>query len=469
MPESPNARPRIGEPPWSVKANDCATLAGVTQPIAPTDLLDETMREGDARGFYVHTPTERIALVEDIQRVTAIRDFCVGWSVLVQNDADTLRAFIAAVREGKLRGDSVAHIFHFFQTGPQYRALVDSLPAADRERVAVDFATMASDEIAPHLDGPWLAGKLGRDVRDIAPPELHKRLADEARACIAAMRSDGLHHVGMIVQDAFRASYENLHTYVAAGLDGGASVIRLHDTVGIADPLSVQTRMQRLQSDFPHARFFCHFHNDLGMASANAFTALKLGAGADVTINGVGNRAGNAVTADVLMALKVILGVTLSEVRYDELTGLSRRVEEYFGLLDSLYAPVTGRLLFFDEASVRSHHSQTIGKTTWMPFDPADVGGRMESVETVTSGRGAIAMLVDRQRTTLTEHGVTIDDAFIDRAYAWCRNEQTRRRQRYHDRVIALQRIYEEQLISSYVLDTDIITAALSTRGRFDS
>lgn len=436
----------------------------------PIVLLDETIREGDARGYHPKSPEERLALVREIHRVTAVRDFCLGWCVFADNDRRTLAAFLSAQRERTLSEELVAHIFELFQSEPQADELIASLAPTDRARVVIDFAVVANDILVKTMDAPWLSARSGVDTSTLSAEEIHARLYPEVTARIRKRVTMGLHHVGLIIQDVFRAAPETVRGYIRAAREGGATVVRLHDTVGIATPLSTSKTIASLVADFPDVTFFAHFHNDFGMATANALTAIEAGArGVDVTVNGVGNRAGNARSAEVLMALKTIHGIELKGVRYAELTSLARTVERYFGLLEAPFDPITGRLLHLDEASVRTHHMHTVSPTTWLPYAPRDVGAELDAAFTLTSGRNTVSLILGRASAALGRAGVEVTQALIDRAHAWAVAELRGRAATHRPRILALQDLYEDELRRSYVTEKDIVEEALRSAGRFDA
>jgi homocitrate synthase NifV len=124
----------------------------------------------------------------------------------------------------------------------------------------------------------------------------------------------------------------------------GARRVTVYDTNGGADPFTVGALVGRLSAALPVPVFF-HAHNDLGLATANAWAAVVAGAaGLDVTINGLGDRAGNASLEQVatLLHLKAIA----TGVRLSELPKASRLVERLSGVPVSRLAPVVGKYVF---------------------------------------------------------------------------------------------------------------------------
>jgi homocitrate synthase NifV len=149
----------------------------------------------------------------------------------------------------------------------------------------------------------------------------------------------------------------------------GAARITIYDTNGSGDPFAVYALIERLFKEVAAPLFF-HGHNDLGMATANSLAAVLAGAaGLDVTVNGLGDRAGNASLEQVVMALRRRdrdCGVDLSA-----LGGLSRMVEELSRVPVSKLAPVVGEFVFTHKSP---GHLGALAE--FEAFDPAAVGQR---------------------------------------------------------------------------------------------
>ena len=123
----------------------------------------------------------------------------------------------------------------------------------------------------------------------------------------------------------------------------GAGRILLYDTNGSADPFAVYSLVQRLKESVNTPLFF-HAHNDLGMATANSVAAVRAGAdGLDATVNGLGDRAGNASLEQVVMALH-LQGLETG-IALELLKALSEIVERESGISVSKLAPVVGEFV----------------------------------------------------------------------------------------------------------------------------
>lgn len=126
----------------------------------------------------------------------------------------------------------------------------------------------------------------------------------------------------------------------------GARRIIVYDTNGSGDPFAVAELIRALIDRRMGVDLFFHAHNDLGLAAANALAAVTAGAvGLDVTVNGLGDRAGNAALEPVAMALH--LRGFETGIRLDRLGALSRTVEEASGVPVSKLAPVVGEYVLW--------------------------------------------------------------------------------------------------------------------------
>ena len=433
-------------------------------------LVDETLREGDARGYHTHTPEARAALIRLIHEVGGINEFSLGMAVINPNEHATLQHVLEARRRGLLPSTIRFHVYGWFQIHDRCHQFLSQLSAEERRCIEFDMALNASDTLARSQDMPWLRthGWLTGDD----PVSAERLLEARTRAYTDVTRSYedlGLDSVGVLLQDGFRSTEAELDACIAAGLAGGGDGVRLHDTVGIATPPLVIARLEHLRTVFPETKMHVHFHDDFGMATANTLTGLLAGAvGADVTVNGVGNRAGNAPTQEVLMGLKVMFDTTLPGVQYARLTELARAVEQHFALAQSPHASITGEFVHLDESSIRTHLLHTTGDTTWAPYDPRDVGATLEAAHSPSSGQPAIELTLQRAAAKLAADGVSVGPELLARAQAWMASERDQRAKQFRPQALLALETYQRALRSSYVTDAELVEVALSTKGTFE-
>jgi len=179
-------------------------------------------------------------------------------------------------------------------------------------------------------------------------------------------------YVSVNAEDASRADMEFLLQFARTARDLGADRMRYCDTLGILDPFETFMRVKTI-IDIVGIDVEMHTHNDFGMAIANAIAGVKAGATyINTTINGLGERAGNAAFEEFVMALKYLQNVDLG---ID--THLFRDISEYVAIASGRFIPtwkpIVGANLFVYESEIRA--STTLkDPNTFELFGPEDVG-----------------------------------------------------------------------------------------------
>jgi homocitrate synthase NifV len=179
--------------------------------------------------------------------------------------------------------------------------------------------------------------------------------------------------VSIGAQDASRANPDFLHSFSECAFNEGAYFVRIADTVGILNPISTQKLFTDLCTTFPGKSFEFHGHNDLGMATANTITALLSGADfASVTVNGIGERAGNAALEEVIMGIHQSTTMSLS---FD--TSLLIKTCELVNIIckqsDYERKPITGKAIFMHESGMHCN-GLLKNKCSYEPYDPLITG-----------------------------------------------------------------------------------------------
>lgn len=186
--------------------------------------------------------------------------------------------------------------------------------------------------------------------------------------------SFSLHHsteIGVGFPHAAQTDIEFLLDISTEAVKQGARRLTLYDTNGSLDPFEVYHLVKRLKENLETSLFF-HGHNDLGMATANSLAAVYAGAdGLDATMNGLGDRAGNAPLEQVVLSLHLKgfeTGIILKDLK-----SLSESVEEASGIPVSKLAPVVGKHVF-----VHKSPGHLENPDLFEAFDPQLVGSKRE-------------------------------------------------------------------------------------------
>jgi 2-isopropylmalate synthase len=243
---------------------------------------------------------------------------------------------------------------------------------------------------------------------------------EQALEAITSMIRHGRQRVGEVefsAEDAGRTDIEFLCQVCRAAVDAGATVLNLPDTVGYAVPEeygAMFTKVREYLGDPEGITLSAHCHDDLGMAVANSLAAVRAGVRQiECTINGIGERAGNASLEEVVVALAVrkeSFGVTTG-IRLEELFPTSRMLTEITGAQVAPNKAIVGANAFAHEAGI---HQDGIIKNplTYEIISPQSVGVPARSlVLGKHSGRSAL-------RQTLRDLGFEASDPELAEVYA---------------------------------------------------
>jgi 2-isopropylmalate synthase len=198
-------------------------------------------------------------------------------------------------------------------------------------------------------------------------------------------------------EDASRTEIDFLCECYREAIAAGATTIGFPDTVGLLTPEKARDLIKAIQDGVPNisrALLAVHFHNDLGLAVANTLACIDEGANVvQCTVNGIGERAGNAALEEVVMALTLHQDQYRRSHRIDttRLAPLCRLVAELTGVQIPRMKPVGGANIFATEAGI---HQDGLLKNpdTYLPFRPELVGGGdISLVLGRHSGRRAVA------------------------------------------------------------------------------
>lgn len=217
-------------------------------------------------------------------------------------------------------------------------------------------------------------------------------------------------------EDAARTELDFLCEVVEKAIAAGATTVNIPDTVGYATPNHYFKVISHLKQNVPNigkAVISTHCHNDLGLAVANSLAAVEAGARqVECTINGLGERAGNAALEEIVMAIKTrgdYYGVD-TKINTPKLCGTSRLVSSITGMLVQRNKAIVGQNAFAHEAGIHQH-GMLQNRATYEIMRAEDVGFIGENmVLGKHSGRHAF-------RARVTELGYTLDDAHLQKVF----------------------------------------------------
>ncbi len=238
-------------------------------------------------------------------------------------------------------------------------------------------------------------------------------------------------------EDASRTERTFLYRIIEAVIKAGAKTVNIPDTVGYAMPDEFGKLIAGIKNNVPNidkAVISVHCHNDLGLAVANSLAAIKNGARqAECTINGIGERAGNASMEEIVMGLKTRYDHynVDSKINTKEIHRASRLVSKYSGFVVAPNKAIVGANAFRHEAGI---HQDGVLKerTTYEIMKPEDVGFTGTGlVMGKHSGRHAF-------KTRLKGLGIVLSDKEIDRAFDRFKKLADKKKEVFDEDLIAI-------------------------------
>ncbi|MBA4256164.1 MAG: homocitrate synthase [Polaromonas sp.] len=211
-------------------------------------------------------------------------------------------------------------------------------------------------------------------------------------------------YVSLGAEDASRADAGFLAQVAQRAQACGAQRVRFADTLGVLDPFSTYEAIARLR-DAVDMAIEIHAHNDLGLATANTLAALRGGAThANTTVNGLGERAGNAALEEVVMGLRHLHRADAG-IHTQALVAISRLVEHASGRQVAFNKSIVGEAVFTHESGI---HIDGLLKNaaTYESFDPSELGRERRTVLGKHSGSQAVRQAYAALGLALDNDGV---------------------------------------------------------------
>jgi isopropylmalate/homocitrate/citramalate synthase len=288
------------------------------QPKLTVGLYDTTLRDGEQTVGVVLSPDEKLAIATALSEAGVDR-IEAGFPRVSEDDWRSIELILGAGLEAEIWGFSRA------------------VPA-DVEAL-VELGLKASVIESPISDAKLEALRVSRQT-----------MIDRIRAAVSLAAENGI-HVAFFGVDSSRADLTFAKQAYASAVEAGAAEIVVVDTLGIATPEAaaylVGEIADRVGAEVP---VHWHGHNDFGLATAAAVAAVQAGASwVQGTVNGMGERAGNADLLEVALALEALYGIP-TRLRLERVRELAKLVERLSGTPLAAWKPLTGANLFTRES-----------------------------------------------------------------------------------------------------------------------
>ena len=350
-------------------------------------VFDTTLRDGEQSPGIALAAAEKAAIALQLERL-AVDVIEAGFPAASPGDFEGVRAVADAVTE-----PTVAALA---RTRPEdVDAAVEAVATARRSRVHVFIATSPL-----HMEK-----KLGLEPDEVV----------EQAAAAVARAAAHVDEVEFSCEDATRSEPSFLARVCRAAVEAGATTVNLPDTVGYALPDEYARLLRTVRHLCPPLRgvaLSVHCHDDLGLGVANTLAGVAAGATqVECTVNGIGERAGNAALEEIVMALRVRRAQLGADTRVvaRELAETSRLVSQLTRYPVQPNKAVVGANAFAHEAGI---HQDGVLKDerTYQIFAPEEVGSAMTLPLGKHSGRHAFA-------SACAAAGLALDREALDRAF----------------------------------------------------
>ena len=275
-----------------------------------------------------------------------------------------------------------------------------------------------------------------------------ERALDIIRECVSYGVSKGI-EVEFSPEDATRSDRTFLFTALKTAVESGASLINIPDTVGYASPNEFGELIRDIRHEVicnRNVMLSVHCHNDLGLAVSNTLAAIMNGADwFDCTVNGIGERAGNASLEEVVMALAT------RKDAFDAITSLNTtllyKTSHLVSSVTGVYIPpnkaIVGKNAFAHQSGIHQH-GILANPATYEIMTPQSVGFRESTILLgKLSGHHAF-------EEKLEELGIRVDDEIEKSAFKSFKNLSCRKKDVSDDDIRAL---VEEAVIDSHITD----------------
>jgi len=318
-------------------------------------IVDTTLRDGEQAAGVVFTNEERINIAKMLTEI-GVKELEVGIPAMGDDEKKCIKTIVEEVDASIMTWN---------------RAILSDIDASidsgvDRVAISIPVSDIHIKENI-RKDRSWVLKTIEETILYAKEHGLY--------VCVGA-------------EDASRADLDFLLNFSHVVKDCGADRLRLSDTVGVLGPFQIFNLVKNVRNEID-SELEVHTHNDFGMATANAIVGIEAGANyVDTTVNGIGERAGNAALEEVVMSLKYILGIDLGFK-----TELFCKLSDYVSNASSLdiypHKAIVGKKIFSHESGI---HVDGVMKnpSNYEAFSPEEVGLERHLVIGKHSGLHAI-------------------------------------------------------------------------------
>ena len=321
-------------------------------------IFDTTLRDGEQSPGASLTMNEKLMIARQLARLN-VDVIEAGFPIASEGEFNAVRQIAQQVKGPIICGLARA-------TKGDIDAAWNAIKHSEKPRIHTFIATSQI-----HLEK-----KLRKSKEEIIA------ITEEAVAYAKSLSKD----VEFSPEDAARTDLTYMCDVVRAAIKAGATTVNIPDTVGYAEPEEFGSRIRKIFELVPEAKHIvisCHCHNDLGLAVANSLAAIQNGATqVECTVNGIGERAGNASMEEIVMNLRTrkdYFRNFSTGINTKEIYKASRMVADFTGIAVQRNKAIVGANAFAHEAGIHQHGVLS-DKSTYEIMTPEEVGWMGEGI-----------------------------------------------------------------------------------------
>ena len=315
-------------------------------------IFDTTLRDGEQAPGASMNENEKLDIAYALERL-GVDIIEAGFPVISKGDFDSVKTVAKHIKKSTVCG--LARCIK-----KDIDAAADALKPAKNKRIHVFLATSKI-----HMQHKLKKSK----------EEIFQMAVDSVKYA----KKKGFTNIEFSPEDASRSERDFLFKIIEEVIKVGAKTVNIPDTVGYSIPTEYGGLIADIKNNVPNiekAVISVHCHDDLGMGVANSLEAVRNGARqVECTINGIGERAGNASMEEIVMAIKTrgdLYGVQ-TNINTEEICRISRLVSKYTGFAVAPNKAIVGANAFRHEAGIHQH-GMLAERSTYEIMNPADVG-----------------------------------------------------------------------------------------------
>ena len=352
-------------------------------------VYDDTLRDGEQMPGVAISPKDKYELAKMLSDI-GVHIMDVGFPAVSEGERETLKLILEGKKKGEIRHD-LEVVCMMRSTKGDIDATMKAIDDLGHKRDEVTYFvfTSASDLHVKYKLGKTLLHRKGIPESEwLEMPVSFYRDANLEMMCeaIKYAREQGAKAIEFGGEDGSRADVDYIAQIHREGLKAGGTRPSTPDTVGCYSPFAVREYIPAIKAAAPDAPLVVHFHNDLGLGAWN--TVMALGSGAEVfttSVNGIGERTGNAPMHQVLMQLRYLFGIEIPHFKYEKLRDLARYLERISGIPVQPTEPGIGLNVFTHESGIHTA-GMLIHPAIYQFIPPDDMGAEINYVYGKHSG-----------------------------------------------------------------------------------